>query len=82
MKVREAMHRGVEWVAPDTPVTELAKLMRTHRMRQERIGPSPLRRVKRAVSAEATSVCDRSIMHSNFASSNSASTVHARSSRR
>jgi CBS domain-containing protein len=30
MKVREAMHRGVEWVAPDTPVTELAKLMRTH----------------------------------------------------
>lgn len=29
MKVREAMHRGVEWVAPDTPVTELARLMRT-----------------------------------------------------
>lgn len=29
MKVREAMHKGVEWVAPDTPVTELAKLMRT-----------------------------------------------------
>ncbi len=28
MKVREAMHKGVEWVAPDTPVTELAKLMR------------------------------------------------------
>ena len=30
MKVREAMHRGVEWVAPDTPGAELAKLMRTH----------------------------------------------------
>ena len=30
MKVREAMHRGVEWVAPDTPVTELARLMRSH----------------------------------------------------
>ncbi len=29
MKVREAMHKGVEWVSPDTPVTELAKLMRT-----------------------------------------------------
>jgi CBS domain-containing protein len=29
MKVREAMHKGVEWVPPDTPVTELAKLMRT-----------------------------------------------------
>ena len=30
MKVREAMHRGVEWVAPNTPVTELARLMSTH----------------------------------------------------
>ena len=30
MKVKEAMHRGVEWVGPDTPVTELAKLMRQH----------------------------------------------------
>lgn len=30
MKVKEAMHKGVEWVGPDTPVTELAKLMRTH----------------------------------------------------
>ena len=29
MKVREAMHKGVEWVAPDTPLTELAKLMRS-----------------------------------------------------
>jgi CBS domain-containing protein len=28
MKVKEAMHKGVEWVGPDTPVTELAKLMR------------------------------------------------------
>jgi CBS domain-containing protein len=30
MKVKAAMHRGVEWVGPDTPVTELAKLMREH----------------------------------------------------
>lgn len=30
MKVKEAMHRGVDWVSPDTPVTELAKLMRDH----------------------------------------------------
>ena len=29
MKVKEAMHRGVEWVGPETPVTELAKLMCT-----------------------------------------------------
>lgn len=26
MKVKEAMHKGVEWVGPDTPVIELAKL--------------------------------------------------------
>ena len=30
MKVKDAMHKGVEWVGPDTPVTELAKLMRGH----------------------------------------------------
>jgi CBS domain-containing protein len=24
------MHKGVEWVGPDTPITELAKLMRQH----------------------------------------------------
>jgi len=30
MKVKEAMHKGVEWVGPDTPVTELAKLMCKH----------------------------------------------------
>jgi CBS domain-containing protein len=30
MKVKDAMHKGVEWVGPDTPVTELAKLMRRH----------------------------------------------------
>jgi CBS domain-containing protein len=30
MKVKEAMHKGVDWVSTDTPVTELAKLMREH----------------------------------------------------
>ena len=30
MKVKDAMHNGVDWVSPDTPVTELAKLMRDH----------------------------------------------------
>jgi CBS domain-containing protein len=30
MKVKEAMHKGVEWVGPDTPLNELAKLMREH----------------------------------------------------
>ena len=30
MKVREVMHKGVDWVDPDTPVIDLAKLMRQH----------------------------------------------------
>jgi CBS domain-containing protein len=28
MQVKEAMHRGVQWVTPDTPLREVAKLMR------------------------------------------------------
>jgi CBS domain-containing protein len=30
MKVKDAMHKGVEWVGPDTPIVEVAKLMRKH----------------------------------------------------
>jgi len=30
MKVKDAMHKGVDWVGPETPVAELAKLMRDH----------------------------------------------------
>ena len=30
MKVKDAMHKGVDWVSPDTPVAALAKLMRDH----------------------------------------------------
>ena len=30
MKVKEVMHKGVDWVNPDTPVIDLAKLMRQH----------------------------------------------------
>jgi CBS domain-containing protein len=30
MKVQMAMHKGVEWVGPDTPVAEIARLMRKH----------------------------------------------------
>lgn len=30
MKVKEAMHKGVEWVAPSTPVSDLARLMHKH----------------------------------------------------
>ena len=37
MKVREAMHAGVEWRSPDTPLTELAEIMR-----REDIGAVPI----------------------------------------
>ena len=30
MKVKEAMHKGVDWVGPDTPIADLAKLMCQH----------------------------------------------------
>ena len=30
MKVKDAMHKGVHWVSPDTAVFELARLMREH----------------------------------------------------
>lgn len=30
MKVRQAMHEGVQWVSPETSLAELARLMRDH----------------------------------------------------
>lgn len=30
MKVSQAMHQGVEWVSPDTTLTDLARLMQKH----------------------------------------------------
>ena len=30
MKVKEAMHKGVEWVDPETPIADVAKLMQRH----------------------------------------------------
>jgi CBS domain-containing protein len=30
MKVKEAMHKGADWVGPNTPVAEVAKLMCKH----------------------------------------------------
>ncbi len=37
MKVKDAMHKGVDWVSPDTPVAELAKLMRN-----DDVGAAPI----------------------------------------
>ena len=42
MKVKEAMHNGVDWVGPDTPVTDLAKLMRKHDIGAVPIGENDL----------------------------------------
>ncbi len=30
MKVKDVMHKGVEWVSPDTPVANVAQKMREH----------------------------------------------------
>jgi len=30
MKVKDAMHKGVDWVSPETPIAEIAKLMQAH----------------------------------------------------
>jgi CBS domain-containing protein len=30
MKVKDVMHKGVDWVSPETPVTEIAELMQAH----------------------------------------------------
>ena len=30
MKVKDVMHKGVDWVSPDTPIAEIAKLMQGH----------------------------------------------------
>src|SRR5262249_30005942 len=37
MKTKEAMHKGVEWVLPDTPVTAIAK-----KMLEQDIGAIPI----------------------------------------
>jgi len=37
MKVKDAMHKGAHWVSPDTPVIDLAKMMR-----QRDIGAIPI----------------------------------------
>ena len=38
MKVKDAMHKGAFWVGPDTPVTDIAKLMHKNDIGAVRIG--------------------------------------------
>jgi CBS domain-containing protein len=60
MKVKDVMHRGVEWVAPETPVGEIA-----HRMRQHDIGCIPIGENDRLVGM----VTDRDIVCKGLAQS-------------
>ena len=61
MKVKDVMHKGVDWVSPNTPVTELAKLMREHD-----IGCIPIGEDDRLVGM----VTDRDIVCKGLASNN------------
>ena len=70
MKVKDAMHKGVDWVSPDTPVTELAKLMRDHD-----VGAVPIGENNRLVGM----VTDRDIVCKGLAQDNfNASSTTAR----
>ena len=62
MKVKDAMHTGVDWVSPDTPVTELAKLMRDHD-----VGAIPIGENDRLVGmvTDRDIVC-KGLAHDNF----------------
>jgi CBS domain-containing protein len=61
MKVKDAMHKGVEWVGPETPVTELAKLMCKHD-----VGAIPIGENDRLIGM----VTDRDIVCKGFAEDN------------
>lgn len=58
MKVKEAMHKGVEWVSPDTPLKQIALLMRQHD-----IGAVPIAENDKLVGM----VTDRDIVCNGFA---------------
>ena len=61
MRVKDVMHKGVDWVSPNTPVIELAKLMRGHD-----IGCIPIGEDDRLIGM----VTDRDIVCKGLAGSN------------
>jgi CBS domain-containing protein len=69
MKVREAMHKGVQWVDPETKVSELAKTMREHD-----IGALPVGKNDRLIGM----VTDRDIVCRGFANGKHADALTAR----
>ena len=69
MKVKEAMHTGVEWCAPDTPVSEIARLMR-----EQDVGAVPIGENDRLVGM----VTDRDIVCRGCSSGRDPGMVKAR----
>ena len=69
MKVKEAMHKGVEWRTPDTPVSEIARLMR-----EQDVGAVPIGENDRLVGM----VTDRDIVCRSCANGGDPDTVKAR----
>jgi CBS domain-containing protein len=69
MKVREAMHEGVEWVGPDTSVNDLAR-----KMREEDIGAIPIGENDRLIGM----VTDRDIVIRGFVDGRNISSLTAR----
>ena len=69
MKVRDAMHKGVQWVDPETTVPELARTMRKHD-----IGALPVGENDRLIGM----ITDRDIVCRGFANGKPADTLTAR----
>jgi CBS domain-containing protein len=69
MKVREMMHKGVQWVAPDTPVATLAR-----KMKQYDVGALPVGEDDRLIGM----VTDRDIAVRAVADSKNVSKLTAR----
>jgi CBS domain-containing protein len=69
MKVKEMMHKGVQWVSPDTPLAAIAKTMQQHD-----IGAIPVGENDRLVGM----VTDRDIAMRGFANGKDISKLTAR----
>lgn len=69
MKVKQAMHAGVEWCAPDTPLSEIARMMR-----DGDIGAVPIGENDRLIGM----VTDRDIVCRGFADGKDPASLTAR----
>jgi CBS domain-containing protein len=69
MKVNDVMHRGATWVGPETPISELARMMR-----DEDIGAIPIGEDDRLIGM----VTDRDIVCRGLANGGDCATLTAR----